>query len=195
MNGLESDPNYNKKLRVTPSFSGDIIEYLAIDSFGLDNPRLQYCLTIGAKFNGNGFYIRRDNFLEKLPIFAASQYPDHCNEWKVMSFIMKTANKAKQYLADVKSSVLDKFLFKTMFWTSLSHYLHLRTLNGSDGQLYLNELCFDDNSLATKTMKDSKNIGYDLTDTEKELLYEFNEILRFVKTTNEYNIISLQYKW
>ena len=95
LNGLESNPNHNKKLRVTPSFSNDIIGYLAVDSFGLDNPRLHSCLTIGAKFNGNGFYIRRDNFLEKLPIFAASRYPDHCNEWKVMSFIMKTADKAE----------------------------------------------------------------------------------------------------
>ena len=52
-----------------------------------------------------------------------------------MSFIMKTADKAEQYLADIKNGVLDKFLFRTMFWTSLSHYPHLRSLKGSDGRL------------------------------------------------------------
>ena len=52
---------------------------------------------------------------------------------------------------------------------------------------YLNELCFDGDSLATKTMQDFINKGYKATDTEKELLEEFNEILCFVKTTDEYN--------
>ena len=90
-------------------------------------------------------------------------------------------------MADIKNGVLDKFLFRTMFWTSLSHYPHLRSLKGSDGRLYLNELCFDGDSLATKTMQDFINKGYKATDTEKELLEEFNEILCFVKTTDEYN--------
>lgn len=191
LNGLESDPNQSKKLRVTPSFNNDeidgIIGYLAVDSFGFDNPRLHSCLTIGAKFNGNGFYIRRNNFLEKLPIFAASRYPDHCDEWKVMSFIMKSADKSEQYLADIKKGVLDEFLFRTMFWTCLSHYPHLRSLKGRDGRLYLNELCFDGNSLATKAMQDFISKGYKLTSIEKELLDGFNEILSFIKTTDEYN--------
>lgn len=77
LNGLESNPNHGKKLRVVPSFNDTendgIIGYLSVDSFGLDNPRLHSCFTIGAKFNGNGFYVRRNNFLEKLPIFAASR--------------------------------------------------------------------------------------------------------------------------
>ena len=28
-----------------------------------------------AIYNGNGFYLRSDNFLEKLPLFAAGKYP------------------------------------------------------------------------------------------------------------------------
>ncbi|PAF46310.1 hypothetical protein BKH46_07955 [Helicobacter sp. 12S02634-8] len=191
LNGLESDPKQNKKLSANPSYNNDkndgIIGYLATDSFGLDNPRLHSCLTIGTKFNGHGFYMRRDNFLEKLPVFAASRYPDHCNDWKVMSFIMKTADKADEYLADIKSGILDKFLLRTMFWISLSHYPHLRSLKGSDDRLYINELCFDGDTLAMQTMQDFINKGYQLTDTEKSLLDEFHEILKFVKTTDEYN--------
>ena len=191
LNGLESDPNSNKKFRVTPSFNNSkkdgIIGYLAVDSFGLDNPRLHSCFTIGAKFNGNGFYVRRDNFLEKLPIFATSKYPDHCNEWRVMSFIMKSADKADEYLKDIEQGKLDKFLFKTMFWTCLSHYPHLRSLYGSDGRLYINELCFDGDTLAMQTMQNFIKKGYKLTDTENDLLSEFNEILEAVKLTDEYN--------
>ena len=160
---------------------------MAVDSFGLDNPRLHSCFTIGAKFNGNGFYVRRDNFLEKLPIFATSKYPDHCNEWRVMSFIMKSADKADEYLKDIEQGKLDKFLFKTMFWTCLSHYPHLRSLYGSDGRLYINELCFDGDTLAMQTMQNFIKKGYKLTDTENDLLSEFNEILEAVKLTDEYN--------
>ena len=192
LNGLELDKGHNKQISVNPkvntSKSDGIIGYLSVDSFGLDNPRLHSCFTIGAKYNGHGFYVRRDNFLEKLPIFATSRYPDHCNEWKVMSFTMKTADKAENYLKDVREGKLNDFLFKTMFWTCLSHYPHLRSLRGSDSRLYLNELCFDGKTLAWKTMQDFKKSGYKLTDTEKNLLNEYRAILDYIKKdTEEYN--------
>ena len=74
-----------------------------------------------------------------------------------------------------------------MFWTCLSHYPHLRSLYGSDGRLYINELCFDGDTLAMQTMQNFIKKGYKLTDTENDLLSEFNEILEAVKLTDEYN--------
>ncbi len=122
-----------------------------------------------------------------MPLFAAGKFTDHQNDWKIMSMIMRSGDKAEQYLKDVKNGALDKFLFKAMFWTCLSHYPHLRSLYGSrDKRLYKNELCFDGDTLAKKTMQDFIDKGYKLSDTEKDLLNEFNEILEFVKTTEEY---------
>lgn len=105
-----------------------------------------------------------------------------------MSFTMKTADRAENYLKDVRERKLNDFLFKTMFWTCLSHYPHLRSLRGSDNRLYLNKLCFDSKTLAWKTMQDFKKGGYKLTDTEKNLLNEYKAILDYIKKdTEEYN--------
>lgn len=187
LNGLEAIEKKETQIRVDRRYNENILGYMITNMFGFDNARLNCAFVISGRYDGNGFFVRKDNFLEKLPLFAAGKFTDHKNDWKIMSMIMRSGDKAKQYLADVKSGILDKFLFKTMFWTCLSHYPHLRSLKGSDDRLYINELCFDGNTLASQTMQDFISKGYKLTDTEKELLEEFNEILKIVKTTDEYN--------
>ncbi|MCR2064976.1 hypothetical protein [Campylobacter helveticus] len=186
LNGLEAIEKNETQIRVDRRYNENILGYMITNMFGFDNARLNCAFVISGRYDGNGFFLRNDNFLEKLPIFAAGKFTDHQNDWKIMSMIMRSGDKAEQYLKDVKSGALDKFLFKTMFWTCLSHYPHLRSLYGSDGRLYKNELCFDGDTLAKKTMQDFIDKGYKLSDTEKDLLNEFNEILESVKTTEEY---------
>ncbi|MCR2060701.1 hypothetical protein [Campylobacter helveticus] len=186
LNGLEAIEKNETQIRVDRRYNENILGYMITNMFGFDNARLNCAFVISGRYDGNGFFLRNDNFLEKLPIFAAGKFTDHQNDWKIMSMIMRSGDKAEQYLKDVKSGALDKFLFKTMFWTCLSHYPHLRSLYGSDGRLYKNELCFDGDTLAKKTMQDFIDKGYKLSDTEKDLLNEFNEILEFVKKTEEY---------
>lgn len=146
-----------------------------------DNPRLSaVLLTIGI-YKGHGFYLRSDNFLEKLPMFAASRYTDHCNDWKIMSMVMKSGDKAAQYEADVKSGKLDIFLFKCLFWTCMSHYPHMRSLHGSDGRLYLNQLCFDGDTLARQKMDEFITKGYKLTEQEQEIWDKMQDLLQKIK--------------
>jgi hypothetical protein len=53
---------------------------------------------------------------------------------------------------------------------------------GSDKRFYQNELCFDIDTLATKTLKKHK-----IDKTEQDLINVFEEVLRIAKTTKNYN--------
>ena len=180
-----------KKIRANKTFNENIIGYMAIDAAGFDNPRLHACFTRNEKFNGNGFNVRKDNFLEKLPCFAASRYTDNCNDWKIMSMVMKSGDKAEQYHADVKAGKLDAFLCKVLIWTGLTHYAHMRSLNGSDCRFYKNEICFDNlngkTTLAYQALQAFIANGYELSDEENALFDKWNAILQELESTAEYD--------
>lgn len=89
---------------------------------------------------------------------------------------MKSGDKEKEFKKDVADGKLDAFLCKCLIWTCFTHYAHMRSLNGSDGRLYLNELCFDSDTLAAKKLQEFKDAGYTLAKEEEELFtgeYEF----------------------
>ena len=179
LNGKESDGS-TKKVRAKGIYNRNMIGYLAVDSAGFDNPRLHACLTRTAKFNGNGFFVRKDNFLEKLPLFAASRYTDHVSDWTVMSMVLKSGDKKKEFERDAAAGKLDDFLCKCLIWTCFTHYSHMRSLNGSDGRLYMNELCFDGDTLAARKLQAFKDAGYQMTREEEELFADWNNILKRV---------------
>ena len=185
INGQESSKPDNK-IVIEKKYNDNLVGYMTVFKFGFDNPRLCGILNSIGMYNGHGFFVRSDNFMEKLPLFAASRYTDHCNDWKVMSMIMKSADKSAQYEADVKSGKLDKFLFQTMFWTCMSHYPHMRSLHGSDGRLYLNQLCFDGDTLAKQKLDEYLAKGYKLTDKEQELWNKMQKLLVDIQSCDEY---------
>ena len=180
LDGAESFKEADK-LRITKTYNDNLIGYMATYMAGFDNNRLHSNLLIAGRYDGNGFFLRKDNYIEKLPMFAASRYPDHCNSWKIMSMVMKSGDKAAQYEADVKSEKLDIFLFRCLFWTCMSHYPHMRSLHGSDGRLYLNQLCFDGDTLARKKFDDFITMGYKLTDQEREIWDKMQDLLQKIK--------------
>lgn len=59
-------------LRIKPIFNENILGYLAVKGFNFDNPDSSVHLLRVGEYDANGFYIRRDNYLSKLPMFAAS---------------------------------------------------------------------------------------------------------------------------
>lgn len=185
LDGTEGNRS-NKQIRISKVYNDNIVGYMVAKSHGLDNPRLSSVLTVAGKYDGNGFYVRKDNFMEKLPMFAASRYPDHCNDWTVMSMIMKSADKAAQYEVDVRSGKLDTFLLHCLFWTCMSHYPHMRSLHGSDGRLYLNQLCFDGDTLAKQKLDEYLAKGYKLTDKEQELWDKMQKLLADIRSCDEY---------
>lgn len=182
-NGTEFDSektSYQKNI-----YNNNIVGYLTAETSGFDLPRRTSKLVRCGNYCAHGFYLRKDNFLEKLPLLATGKYTDHNNNWKIMSMVMKSGDKAEQYHADVASGQLDKFLCQTLIWTGLTHYAHMRSLNGSDGRFYRNELCFDNldgkTTLASEKLNEFIANGYELSDEEKALFAKRNDILTYIE--------------
>ena len=57
----------NQKMRIKPLFNNNIMGYLVVDGPGFDNPDLHAVLIRAGIYNGNGFFLRKDNYLEKTP--------------------------------------------------------------------------------------------------------------------------------
>ena len=77
---------------------------MAVYSSGFDNPDLHSSLLTCGRYDGNGFYLRKTNYLEKLPMFAASRYITYNREWTERARIMKSADKAEIFFADAKNA-------------------------------------------------------------------------------------------
>ena len=172
LSGLES----SKKITKKPIYNKNIVGHIRITSFNLDP--ISMSLTTTITHNGLmktiGFYLRSDNFVDKLPLFAAKLYPQ--KNWYERDVYFTTADGGERYLKD-------KNFLKTCFiFTCLSQRNHCRSFDGSDGRFYKNELCFDKGTVASNKLK-----TYKLTKEEKDLLDNFTDILSKAKATKTYN--------
>lgn len=182
-NGLERLSG--KSMRITPIYNRNIVGYMVVDGAGFDNPDLHSLIMVAGKFNGNGFFLRNDNFLEKLPMFAASRYITYNRAWTERSRIMKSGDGAEKYFKDVKKGKLDSYFLKCLLFTVLEPQNHVREFVGSDGRHYCNQLCLDNTNgvtLASKTLQSMK-----ATKEEKTLLSLWDKILSQAKETANYN--------
>ena len=172
LSGLES----SKKITKKPIHNKNIVGHIRITSFNLDP--ISMSLTTTITHNGLmktiGFYLRSDNFVEKLPLFAAKLYPQ--KNWYERDVYFTTADSGERYLKD-------KNFLKTCFiFACLSQRNHCRSFDGSDGRFYKNELCFDKGAVASNKLK-----TYKLTKEEQDLLDTFADILSKAKSTKTYN--------
>ncbi|MCL2743011.1 MAG: hypothetical protein FWE67_04090 [Planctomycetaceae bacterium] len=149
---------------------------------------LGYLHLVGLMFNGqaknftrttinlrkNGFYLRTDNYIVKLPLFCAKCYPQE--NWFERDVFFTTADKGDAYTKD------KDFLFRCFFWSCLSQKNHCLSFDGSDGRFYRNELCFDKDTIASKEIS-----THTLNPDEKQMLDLWNALLKKVKRTPEYN--------
>lgn len=182
LNGLEKDGG---KQRNKPVYNKNIIGYLIANTSGFDNPDLNGGLLIAGRYDGNGFHLRKDNYLEKLPMFCASRYITYNREWTERARIMKSADGSERFFEDVKNHKLDTFLLKCLLFTCLEMQNHMRTFKGSDGRFYKNELCLDDTNGATIATTDIKKLSPNAA--EKKLLEQWEKVLTSAKATKEYN--------
>ena len=182
-NGLERLSG--NSMRITPIFNENIVGYMVVDGTGFDNPDLHSLLMVAGKFNGNGFFLRSDNFLEKLPMFAASRYITYNRAWTERSRIMKSGDGAERYYKDLKKGKLNIFLLKSLLFTILEPQNHIREFIGSDGRHYKNQLCLDNTNgetLANKVLKTMKK------NNDEEVLFSLlNKIIIQAKQTANYN--------
>lgn len=182
--GLDGLEKTSGKLRNTPYISNDIIGYLVANTSGFDNPDLNSSLLVGGRYDGNGFYLRKDNYLEKLPMYAASRYITHNREWTERARIMKSADGSDKYFADVANGKLSHYLLKVLVFTIFETHNHIRTFKGSDGHFYRNELCLDTTNGDTVASLALKN--YNSNSLETEIFKLWNLILELAKKTKNY---------
>ena len=172
LSGLESSKEITKK----PIYNKNIVGHIRITSFNLDP--ISMSLTTVITHNGLvktiGFYLRSDNFIEKLPLFATKLYPQ--KNWYERDVYFTTADGGDRYLAD------KDFLKSCFIFTCLSQRNHCRSFDGSDGRFYKNELCFDKGTVASNKLK-----TYKPTKEEQDLLDTFAGILSKAKLTKTYN--------
>lgn len=183
LNGLEADASV--KRRIKPMYSKDMLGYLVADSVGFDNPDAKSSLLVAGRYNGNGCYIRKDNYLEKLPMFCASRYITYNREWTERARIMKSADGADKYQADVASGKLDQWLRRCLLFTCIEMQNHMRTFTGSDGRFYRNELCLDTTHGPTIASEDIKKLSPN--EAEKKILAQWDLLMSEVKKTKEYD--------
>ncbi|OHA90387.1 MAG: hypothetical protein A3A31_01335 [Candidatus Zambryskibacteria bacterium RIFCSPLOWO2_01_FULL_48_25] len=172
LSGIESD----KKITRKAIYNDNIVGHLRITSYNLDP--ISYSLTRTITYNGleksQGFYLRSDNFVDKLPLFAAKLYPQ--KNWYERDVYFTTADGGDHYLKD------KDFLKSCFIFACLSQRNHCRSFDGSDGRFYKNELCFDKGTLAS-----SKITSHKLTKEEQDLLDAFSEVLSKARSTKNYD--------
>lgn len=162
----------NKTVRVKKLYNKNIIGYMQVCSFNFDG--LSKSILSAGQYNANGFFLRNDNYLEKLPLWTAKHIP--LDNWYEKDIYATTSDGGDRYTKD------KDFLKYCLIYTCLSNQNKCLSFTGSDGRYYKNELCFEEGTLASKDLKD-----FELNDDEEALMKLWNKILEQAKKTKEYN--------
>ncbi len=162
----------NVKVRVASFYNQNILGYLIAQSFVISAENINLLRNI--QYNGNGFYLRSDNFIEKLPLFCAKLYPQE--KWYEKDVYFTTSDGGLEYTKDAE------FLKACFIFTCLSQRNKCISFTGNDGRFYRNELCFESDTLASKHLETLKTNNED-----KKLLDLYKEILEETYKTKECN--------
>ena len=174
-----------KALSIKPLYNTNILGYMRVGGFNFDNPDLESSLLVAGCYNGHGFYLRADNYMEKLPMFAASRYITYNREWTERTRIMKSADGAARFAADVASGKLDAFLRKCLLFTCMETQNHMRSFTGSDGRLYRNELCLDCTNGETAAARDLRALTPNAA--ERRILAQWAVLMSCAKRSARYD--------
>lgn len=174
--GSEFNSN-GRKVYIKPIYSEETIAYLVASNFQID--RKDVMLTRCGIYKAHGFYLRNDNFIEKLPLFVAAAFP--YDKWYKTDVYSKSYDGQGSYLKD------KDFLKKCLFYTALTPKNKCRSFRGSDKRFYRNELCFDrEDTLAWGALQEFLKDGLELSETEQTLLKYWNDVLFEASKTDEY---------
>ncbi len=175
-NGKEFEKN-GRKIYVKPIYNKNIIGYLVSSNFQID--RKDVMLTRCGIYKAHGFFLRDDNFIEKLPLFVAGVFP--YNKWYKTDIYSKSNDLHGEYLKDID------FLKKSLIYTALTNKNKCLSFMGSDSRFYRNELCFDnEDTLAYVKLQNFIKDGLTLNEQEQTLMKYWNDVLFEAKKTDEY---------
>lgn len=157
-------------------FNSNIIAYMATNGNSIDAKhryltRLPYYVGVEQSF---GYSLRRDNYINKLPVFCAKLYPQ--DEWFETDVYFNTSDKGEEYIKD------KDLLRRCLIYTCLSFDNKCRSIIATDGNIYQNELCLDEQTIA---LEDLRKMQLGLED--KNIIDLYDSILMTVRTKPEYN--------
>jgi hypothetical protein len=165
-NGMET---FRRAFATTPLWGPDIIGYLVADAAAFEQTDLRTVLTRVSLFSAtNGFPVRADNFLAKLPLFATGRMASEGRFW-IRGVVNRTADNGDNFSKD------REFLKQCLLFTALAYHNKCRSFTGSDGRTYRNELCFDDGTLASSALREL-SIEFPLTPTEEALIQQWRAV-------------------
>lgn len=188
----------DKSLSVNAKYNPNIIGYLTAQSSTFENDSSMTHLLRNTQYNGHGFHLRTDNYLTKLPMFAAGWWKAYRPSWWQIGVYYRSGDGKESFERDVKTGKLNHWLNQVLFYTCLENYNKIRSLEGSDGRWYYNELCLDDNKGTTTDPMDKSNsitlANKQLTnfltclnDDEKNIYRLWQRILKEAKLTKKYD--------
>lgn len=152
----------DKTVRVKKLYNKNIVGYMQVCSFNFDG--MSRSILRAGQYNGNGFFLRKDNYLTKLPLFVAKLIS--LDNWYEKDIYATTSDGGDAYTKD------PDFLKSCLIYTCLSNQNKCLSFTGSDGRYYNNELCFDKDTLASKDIE-----KYELNEDEKEIMNLWKRIL------------------
>lgn len=161
-------------ISVKKLYNSNIIGYIRASSFNFD--ALSRQLLRAGEYDAHGFFVRRDNYLEKLPLWVAKLIP--LDDWYDREIYATTADGGAAYTKD------KDFLKQCLIYTVLSNQNKCLTFVGSDKRFYQNELCLDDTNFTPQAKKDLDQMT--LTDDEQTLVDLFDKILKEAQQTKNY---------
>jgi hypothetical protein len=174
-NGMLYNPEVDKQRNeARPKSNDNIIALLASYGYGADAKNITFTRLM--TYFGRGFYVRKDNYLTKLPIFVAAIYETQFSEWWHKDAYSK-CGESREF------EMKENFLRKCLLYTSLSFSNKCRSLYSVNKEhIYKNELCLDGNTLAKNDLK-----RFELTSDEKYIENKYYALLELIKDKEEYN--------
>lgn len=153
----------------------NIIGYLTPKGFTLDANNNN--LVRATHYNNRGTYVTRENHLYMCPLFVAKEYPrDKYYEKGESCIYFTTSDGGDAYTKD------KDFLKSCLIYTCLSNQNKCLSFVGSDGRWYKNELCFDNDTLASREL-----LSMRLDTEEVALLDIWHKIIDEARNTGKCN--------
>lgn len=162
-----------------PIYNDNIIGYYVVGGFALNaiNKYLVRCNWKSGLSKTMGFHLRKNNYLNILPLLTAKSFPQE--EWYEKDIYFTTSDGGDTYTHD------PDFLKSCLLYTCLSNQNKCLSFDGSDGRYYRNELCFDTTNGDTVASADLSKMTLDAD--EKALMNLWNDILSEAKKTANYD--------
>lgn len=171
------DGDYDKKhKRDSQSIDNDnIIAYVRTINYSPD--AMNRILVRQMYFGARGYYLRKDSYLYKLPLWVSKCVS--FDKWYAKDLYYNTSDGGDVYTHD------NDFLKSCLIYTCLSNQNKCLSFNGSNDRYYRNEICFDTTNGDTVASADLAKMTLD-TD-EKALMKLWDDILTKAKRTANYD--------